>query len=56
MQDSFNSEDIEETKPFIVGHLLIRDAETGKVLVNQRDVISPVLVNVETQDVAEDEE
>lgn len=36
MENTFNTEEFEETKPSIVGHLLIRDPESGETFVNQR--------------------
>lgn len=34
-----DKKEFEETKTNIVGHILIRDVDTGQVLVNQRDQI-----------------
>lgn len=36
-----NSNVDEGLKPMVVGHLLIRDLDTGEVLLNQRDENSP---------------
>jgi hypothetical protein len=40
MNNVFNPEEFEEAKPTIVGHLLIRDADTGEILVNQRGTVA----------------
>ena len=36
MEDEVEKPD-DETRTYMVGHLLIRDGKTGEVLVNQRD-------------------
>lgn len=51
MEKTFNSESVEETKPKIVGHLLIRDLDTGEVLVNRRDTMAQPINFAESFDV-----
>jgi hypothetical protein len=50
MNEIFNPEEIDETKPMMVGHLLIRDGETKQILVNQRDTMAQQHDLAETED------
>ena len=49
-----DKKEYEETKTSIVGHILIRDVDTGQVLVNQRDQITTKPLGLENDHADDD--
>lgn len=55
MEDKDSNTEFDSVKTYVVGHIVIRDADTGEIIVNQRDTMAQQSFVAETNNADNDE-